>query len=400
MKPPPDAVVDLYLDGLNRPVRLANCGAILDELARYFPGWPFQLRDPGGAEPVATLAFAAGTFRLTSAFIEGPRFHKTAVNALCDLTALLPQALAAQDADLMCLHAAAVEIGGAAILFPAVRRSGKSLLSAGLAARGAGILSDDVVALTVRTGAPLMARAGGIATRLRLPLPRVVPGAVLDFLAANAGPRNRQYRYLAQPGQPGFGASYPIGGVVVLERRGAGPASFCPEPRGDILRGLLHQHFTRDRDSAQVMEALYLIATTVPCWRLIYTRLQDGIDLVLDAAGDGRLAAPARPPVIRTRETGGARTALPVATGHRYSRSPNADLRDLDGQFFAVSQDGGRIVHLNDGAMRIWAALAEPATASEISALICEVFPDVPAGEVTRDTQQALNLLHRLGLVI
>lgn len=399
MKPPPSLISDMRLDGLHRPLRLVNCGAFFGTIAETLPNWPYQLVEQGDVEPMAVLAFAGATFRVTSPFIEGPKFHKTAVNALCDVIALLPWALAAQRADLMVLHAAAVEIGGCAVLFPAVRRSGKSLLSAGLAAAGAGIISDDTVALSAGAGAALMVRASGIATRLRLPLPDDLPKNFRDFLAAHRGPENDQYRYFPQPNQPSFGAAFPIGGVVILDRQESGAARLQPEPRGEVLRVLLHQHFTRQRDSAQVMAALYLMAKTAPCFRLVYARVQDGIDLILQAAAEGKIAAPNPAPIIQPLGGDKIHPRPPAPKDHRYTRAQGADIRDLDGQDFAVSRDGGRIVHLNEGAMRIWMALTQPATQDEITALLAQAFPQVAPDIITRDTAEALTQFYRMGLL-
>ncbi len=399
MKPPPNIIVDLLLDGLRRPVRLVNFGDFLGIIAQVFPRWAYEFSAQGCVTPIATLAFAGDMFRVTSPLIEGSKFHKSAVNAMCDVIALLPSALAAERADLMVLHAAAAEIGGCAVLFPAVRRSGKSLLSAGLAAAGAGIISDDTVALSAGAGAPLMAQASGIATRLRLPLPDNIPTNLHDFLAAHHGPENGQYRYLPQPNQPSFGAAFPIGGVVILDRQDSGAAHLQPEPRGEVLRVLLHQHFTRQRDSAQVMAALFLMAKTAPCFRLVYARLQDGIDLILHAAAQGKIAAPNPLPIIQPFGGGNIPPRPPAPKDHRYTRAQGADIRDLDGQFFAVSRDGGRIVHLNDGAMRIWVALTQPATQDDITALLAQAFPQVAPATIAQDTAEALAQFYRMGLL-
>ena len=122
-----------------------------------------------------------------------PVFHKTAVNAMCDPIALLPYGEAADHPDLLTLHAAAVVIDGQAVLLPAVRRGGKSVMTAALAARGAAVYSDDVVGVTARARAPLRALAAGIAPRLRLPLPDGISPEFAAFGAAHKAPENGQY---------------------------------------------------------------------------------------------------------------------------------------------------------------------------------------------------------------
>ncbi|MFN7532607.1 MAG: hypothetical protein ACK5T7_16020 [Gemmatimonas sp.] len=77
---------------------------------------------------------------------------------------LLPRRV--HDAGDRCLHASAVRVGDRAILFAAVKGTGKSSLAAALVAHGATLMGDDAVAVTVQGPQAPLAFAGSMALRV------------------------------------------------------------------------------------------------------------------------------------------------------------------------------------------------------------------------------------------
>ncbi len=93
------------------------------------------------------------------------------VNGICDLIVELNWSRLRQKTELLCLHAAGVEMGEALLVLPSGRRAGKSTLTAELARRGHRVFSDDILALQLDANGVAIGLATGISPRLRLPLP-------------------------------------------------------------------------------------------------------------------------------------------------------------------------------------------------------------------------------------
>lgn len=134
---------DITFEGLSAPVRTVNCDGLIEDMASYVPCWPFSVSDMGPTDACATLAFNGSAWMIQSPHTKAPRVHKAEVNAACDLLSILASAMIAQEPGLLCFHAAALETDDGLVLFPAVRRSGKSTLAAILMARGAKLFTDD-----------------------------------------------------------------------------------------------------------------------------------------------------------------------------------------------------------------------------------------------------------------
>src|SRR3546814_15265532 len=99
--------------------------------------------------------------------------------------------------------------------FPAPGRTGKSTLTAQLAASGARIFSDDVLPLDVTTAC---AGALGIEPRLRLPLPAACSHGFQRWFARRKTLTNSRYAYIGLP-RSGPGAPAPLGAERSEERR-------------------------------------------------------------------------------------------------------------------------------------------------------------------------------------
>ena len=120
--------------------------------------------------------------------------------------------------DLLPLHASSVQVGGRAIAFAGASGAGKSMLAAGLAARGFALLADDVTAIELSGDGPPVARPGP-------------PGVTLW---RDAMDRMGAFRADLEPVRPGLeryhlavGAqcarALPLAALIHLEGAGDGP---------------------------------------------------------------------------------------------------------------------------------------------------------------------------------
>jgi hypothetical protein len=225
------------------------------------------------------------------------KIRETVVGALCGFHFELIDWYAEEHPGVLCLHAAAAVLGDGLVLFPAVQKAGKSVLTVALAARGVEVYADDVVPVDLATRRGL---ALGIVPRLRVPLPPNASPGFRRFVAAHRGPghRNRQYLALPDAVMAPLGATAPVRRIVILERRRSGPAALAPIDPADALEALLLQNFTWRAGAPAVLDALHAVVAGATCHRLRFARSDEAADLLVGAFAGGR---PARPRARRRR---------------------------------------------------------------------------------------------------
>jgi hypothetical protein len=218
---------------------------------------------------VITLEQTKGGYRRTSPWLSKPKVVRDPVAAICDFIVDLTKAFIAEDSGLLCLHCAALEIGGGLVVIPSTYRAGKSTLAVHLAAAGATLFTDDVLPL----GAPgERGLALGIRPRLRLPLPADSGSLFNDFVAARPGPVSKRYRYVALgSGELApFGSSTAIKGVVLLERQEGAPLDFQAVRDSDVMKAAILRNFARDVPAIDIFDRLSSVVHGSRCFKLTY----------------------------------------------------------------------------------------------------------------------------------
>lgn len=395
---------DIVFQGLHAPLRLEGAA----EVAALFPaiaaGWPHDLRvaDPG-RQPFFTIRGTDGARYLCESHIDpAPPRTWDALNAACDAVASLAQALPAEDRRILCLHAAGVAVNGQLLVFPNIRRAGKSTLAAALAQAGHAVFSDDVVPLFQPGGAAVEGLALGIAPRLRLPLPESAGQGFRDWVAAVSGPGNRQYRYLTLAGQPPHGESLPVAAFVLLDRQDAASAAeLIPVPPEAAMDALLHQNFTRDRHSGEVLALMAGLLAARPTVRLVYSGLEAAVKCLTAAFPYGG-GPPMRPGTAPAVSFGPALVDQPVALpppGGALVQRPGSLARPIGETLYLADPEGKAIHKMDPLAAVIWDILEEPVTRDELAALLAESFPETGADRLAADLDGLLGNLAAWGLV-
>ena len=183
----------------------------------FLPRWPFR-RVSDAVTPDIAVTFDGGSYcvRATS-WAGGESLAGDPHNAANALAGLLIDGLLAHGMATHCLHAAAVEIGGRAVLFCGSAEAGKSTLALRLAVRGFRHLADDRILLTT-DDPPHHVAALGLAAKAREPLP---PGRGLAELVASRwqlADDTISYLHLEGEEAAGFGWEGPLGALVVPRR--------------------------------------------------------------------------------------------------------------------------------------------------------------------------------------
>jgi hypothetical protein len=108
------------------------------------------------------------------------------------------------------LHASAVRVAGKAVLFCGASGTGKSTLAAALAQRGFPLVSDDLCAVTLTAGVPMVQPDG---RHLKLWAQAIEK---LDLAGRRGAPVRKQLeKFFVEPGEA-FGEPLPLGAVYVL----------------------------------------------------------------------------------------------------------------------------------------------------------------------------------------
>lgn len=393
---------DIVFHGLAAPLRIDGAEAILPVLRDAAPGWSFDvdMADPAVA-PFYSISERPGHERL---WCECPLDDRPArwfdpVNAVCDAISALALALPAERAELICLHAAGVAMAGRLVVFPNIRRAGKSTLSAALAQAGFRVFSDDVVPVYF-PGDSARGLAMGMAPRLRLPLPESLGPGFRDWADRVAGPSNRQYRYLQVPGQPSYGETLPIGAFVILDRQETQvPARLDPMPPDAAMDALLHQNFTRDRHSADILQLMARVLTARPVYRLTYSDLDSAVTCLAAAFSAWTDPLCDEGPVLPLRKAAVDVVASSVPESDAAIGQRPGALAVTIGQTLYLADAEGRAIHRMDPlAATIWGLIEEPMTAGDAAALLAEAFPEVGAERISQDVLRLLAQLRAFGL--
>lgn len=397
---------DVVFEGLAAPLRLENAEPVLALLPEVMAGWPYRDQSAdGSAMPFFSIRGEGrpGLFRCEWHVEERPVRQFDPVNAVCDAVSALSFALPAEDARLICLHAAAVEMGGRLVVFPNIRRAGKSTLSAALAMAGHRVFSDDVLPLAFTEASQAMGRALGIAPRLRLPLPDTAPQAFHDWVASVSGPLNRQYLYLTLPKLPPHGAISPVGAFVILDRRDEPTGALLEQVQPDVaMDALLHQNFTRDRHSGDILQAMSATLLERPVFRLTYSGLADAVSCLNDAFRQwpDELGLPGKSPERAFRLARFDALAPVVPLDGPPIRQRSGTTAERIGNTLYLADPDGLFIHRMDAlATVIWAVLEEPTTPQDLQDILAEAFPETDPAQIAADVQRLLRTLRGARLI-
>lgn len=394
-----DEPIELLFDGADGSIRFAS-SSLATAFRQVVHRWPAS---PGSGPEGAFAEVSESRERWAINVLRPEPLQKRhrPVNAICDLIVDLNWSRLRQNTELMCLHAAGIDVGGALLVLPSGRRAGKSTLTAELARRGHRVFSDDILAVGLDETGIANGIATGIAPRLRLPLPDDAPPAFRDWVSADPGPANRQYKYLTGAPVAGYGSALPLGAIVTLHRveEDVDP-SFEEIAPQDVLPVLIHQNFGRMVHAGRALAAFGAIARGLPCLKLTYGRFDRAADALEERVTRAVPRGGAMAGTGHGRLPEFQRDKVPFDPAGTYRRREGFhSVETADGTFVADA-DGVGIFRLNPGMVPIWLLLEDPMTPAEISAVLADIYRDVDPETIRRDTERALAQLNETGLIV
>lgn len=393
----PDSLY-LKFDNLSRPVALINCRHLIDHFPLIFSGWEISELPEATKAPVITLSRdVKDTYWLHAEWLEEPLKSKNDVDAICGLVARILKARVMEDINLLCLHGAAAEFGGALVIFPNKFRAGKSVLSACIAAAGYRLYCDDVLPISLASGLGI---APGIAPRLRIPYPENLSDSTRRFIESRTALKNNRYLYLDIRGET-LAARHnqaPIGAFVFLERSEGVEPSLEAISESEVLRHVVWQNFAREVEAPSILGRLGQIVNSTQRYRMHYDRADDAVALLADTFREQKISSQMLPPLaLKMRNE--APVTIDIPDGYLLRKDGISEI-NRDEETFLADASGAAIHHLNPVGSAIWGLLAEPITTEKIVELLLKAFPEIDRTQVENDVRKLIKTLRAKNLVL
>lgn len=262
------------------PVVVENAEAVLAHLPYFLAGWPTRWAGPAdGAQPadIRIEVAAEDAWRVVGNGPGAADFSfDNPYDAANGLAGALIGVLVARRADMVCLHAGAVQIGDGLVVVVGDSFAGKSSVALHLAVLGHRFYGDDRIAVTL-SGRP-QGLCLGLMPKVRLPLPADCGDVFREFVAGYTAMEGDGMAFLKlwDGEAASFGDTAPVRALVFLERRETPDAPKEDEPglepasRADLVRRIVPTAFAPHIDSHALVDGLDRLAGGAGAWRLAF----------------------------------------------------------------------------------------------------------------------------------
>ena len=389
-----DAVQHLRYPGLDGTVVLENATEVLSALNALMTGWTpdvVTMRPADGAadlpHQISKIRADKARYDLHSPWLDEPLRGLMTASAACGVVADISQAFCNQYRGCLGLHCGAVQINGHLVVLTGPARAGKSTLISRLTAEpDMTVFCDDILPV-LDDG---LAFGLGLAPRLRLPLPEGVTDAFRAHVDAYLGPADRRYGYLCGPNVAPHGTRAPVRAFIVLARGTDLPAQLHRMEPTEAVQHLVRQNISAPGEGTEHFDQVTRMAERLLCLKMVYSDLEDAVDLLRRAFGADSLPAPdvtLAPPLPAQIEPV---VHPPASLLQRYSRSPCVAVRAVQEDLFLWHATEYSYFHLNMVARAIWTLLEEPVTGADIAATLSEAFPEADPAQIAADVAALL----------
>lgn len=377
-----------------KSIKFVDSSELMEYCQVAFPGWTIKeaIREE---PPILTVTRTSHSYQIEGYWLDKPIHRVDKVDAICGLVAEVIRAYVREDSQLLCLHGASAEFAGKLVVFPSQYRSGKSVLSACLAAIGIQLYGDDVLPISLSDGEGI---APGLAVRLRRPLPENLASESLDFINNHTGLRGRNYQYLDLENSQlaAKGSRAEIGAFVLLEREEGAGVAFEEVSEADVLRQVVWQNFAREAEAPRILEVLSQLVASSQYYRLRFDKTEDAVQLLLEKFKSWPDKANYLNRELAQSVVDNEHALLP---GY-FLRKSETSVIQLEDDSFIADREGAAIHHLNIIGTAIWTLLAEPVQIDEMIELLMAAFPEIDADSTREDVTVLINELVDKGLLL
>lgn len=282
----------LHFPPLDGTLTFVDCDAVAQAFLSLLVGWDIS---PASRESSNNISFYWKGNRLAWVSDEVPppegwlrKPPGNDVDAACDLHYYLLDVFSDRHPGIPCIHAAAIEFEQGLVVMPSIQKTGKSTLTAELAARGQRVYCDDLLPLDLDAGAGI---ALGILPRLRLPLPDNASTPYRSFVEAHRGLSDDTCQYLALDDNAiaGYGEKLPVVGFVLLDRRAEGPVQERDESVAPVLARLIDRQFGGEADLLGMFRNMRRLVEQSQRLAVTFSSTSDLATTLLSRFGAGRM---------------------------------------------------------------------------------------------------------------
>jgi len=264
-------------------VDFIDCREVAEGFASILHGWTLRQLPYDPSRPAyVTFHRKRGVYEWNTPWLTGRNRHETdpscnVMEAVCDFHYEFIDWYADRNPSHFCIHMAAVEFAGRAVLFPAIQKTGKSTLALHCVARGYRLLGDDVVALDGEETIAL-----GLLPRMRLPLHSSFRSDFVDFIHRRALLSDVRWQYVSLGEEKilPYGHRLPVSGVVILDRRKDVRASMARAAPSTALKALIDRNFGVLDDPGRIFDCFHALVRRAACHVLTYSDPNEAVTLL------------------------------------------------------------------------------------------------------------------------
>lgn len=270
------------------PVDFVDCREVAEGFASILRGWKMcEIPDDPSRPAYVTFHCKRGVYEWNTPWLKGRNRHdadpsRNVMEAVCDFHYEFIDWYADRNPSHFCVHMAAVEFAGRAVLFPAIQKTGKSTLALHCAARSHRLLGDDVVALDGEEAIAL-----GLLPRMRLPLHPSFRPDFVDFICRRARLSDKRWQYvsLGEKEILPYGHRLHVSGVVILDRRRNVRASMARAAPSNALKALIDRNFGMLHDPGRIFDCFHTLVRGAACHVLTYSDPNEAVTLLEQSFG-------------------------------------------------------------------------------------------------------------------
>jgi hypothetical protein len=273
----------------HQEIIVRNAEAVLAYLPLFLVGWPMRRIGADGMadSPEPDVDIIEQDDRRLSVALTGPgsncTLHEDAFNAANGLAGALVAAYVTRQAEVACLHAASVKIGGGIAVLLGDSLAGKTSTALQIAAAGHCLFGDDRIAVHLRGDAAPQGEGLGLMPKVRLPLPEDCGQRFADYVEAFTEIQGEDAAYLKlwEGEAAAFGEKAPLATLVILDRvADASAATINPASQAEILKSLLANCFAPHIDNGLLVPALERLSTAIPGLVLRFSSSREAASLL------------------------------------------------------------------------------------------------------------------------
>jgi len=386
-----NVTTDVYYGALTNPVRYVDCPEIIELSAKVAFGWKsrsVQIKASEIAEPLAVVQKQGQLYSVTSSFRDS--FVLSQVEAISAVMWHLAKMLYLSKPDIIPLHCGSFNLNGHLIAVSGPSGMGKSTLTARMCVEPDITIFGDDILLAQPDG---IASGIGILPRLRPPLPQSASAAFREYVASSIAPADATYAYISCRNMAPFGHRGKLSALIILSRlhRAASPYFVEIDPADAFLEWINNSISANVVDFAVHADRITELSHNVPCYRLVYSDLEDVVGLFRSSCLPAQAFHPARLGQITTD---------PIDLTANWSAAPGIQTREIYGASFLFFSDSTSVTRLNPTSMFIFNVIKAGGSFDYIMDILSESYPNVPPAKLKDDILAAMSELCSNRLIV